>query len=261
MGKIIEKPHLIFGEIMHQRFFPNKNYFKYKSVYVASPLSQIKKMCNAIFSINRFNMFSLNTKNFGYRNLSEMHRKIYQMLEKYNIKDLSEIYLVTHPTLLGYVFNPISFWLCYCKNNKLIAVLNEVRNTCGQKHYYLCYKTGFKHIKSTDWLKADKEFYVSPFMKTEGEYKFRFDIKKNHMNFYINYIVDSKIKLSTYLKCRLCEFRVSSLFLAFLKMPFFTIKTTVLIHVQALKLYLKSIKHYKCPKKNQKNITLGKDAK
>lgn len=218
-------------------------------------------MCNAIFSINKFNIFSFNTKNFGYANLSEMQKSIYNMLKQYNIKSLSEIYLITHPTLLGYAFNPISFWLCYCKDNKLIAVLNEVSNTCGQKHYYLCYKKDFKPIKSTEWLKADKDFYVSPFMQTEGEYSFRFDIQKNCMSFYINYLVNNKIKLSTYLKCRLIDFKVSNLVWAFFKMPFFTMKTSFLIHFQALKLYLKSIKYYKCPEQKKENITLGKDAK
>ena len=51
------------------------------------------------------------------------------------------------------------------------------------------------------------------------------------------------------------DFNSKNLLLSFIKIPFATIKTTVLIHYQALKLYFKQIKFYKCPPKLKTNLT------
>ncbi len=45
-----------------------------------------------------------------------------------------EIWLQTFPRVLGYVFNPVSFWLCHDRDGLLRAVLAEVNNTFGEHH-------------------------------------------------------------------------------------------------------------------------------
>ena len=271
MEKIITNPLIAKGQIMHQRFFPKKNYFKYKSTYICFPISQIKKLKKTLFSFNKFNLFGFYNKDYGDKNSENIENWIRKILQENKLttnlktkdilhKDLiAEIILVTHPRGLGYVFNPISFWLCFDKKNQLIAVLCEVNNTCGQKHSYLCFKDNLQPINSDDWLSAKKEFYVSPFMEIAGKYKFRFEISNMKMAFFINYFDDEKLKLSTYLKCDFLEFNNKNLLISFLKMPFFTLKTTFLIHYQALKLYFKKIKHYKCAKPLAKNLTISKN--
>jgi DUF1365 family protein len=255
MEKLTTKPFLIEGKIMHHRFFPKTNHFDYKSTYISFPLSKFQNLKKTLFSLNKFNLFGLYNKDYGDKKPQNIEIWIKKILQENNIKNIEEIILFTHPRVLGYVFNPVSFWLCLDKNHNLIAVLSEVNNTCGQKHSYLCFNDDFKPIKSNDWIETKKEFYVSPFMKIEGKYKFRFEFSKNQMNFFINYLVDDKIKLSTSLKCNFLEFNSKNLLKSFIKMPFFTFKTVILIHYQALKLYLKSIKYYKCPEKLTKNLT------
>jgi DUF1365 family protein len=39
--------------------------------------------------------------------------------------------------MLGYVFNPVSFWYCHDRGGALRAVLAEVNNTFGERHNYL----------------------------------------------------------------------------------------------------------------------------
>ena len=39
--------------------------------------------------------------------------------------------------MLGYVFNPVSFWVCHDREGALRAVLCEVTNTFGEQHNYL----------------------------------------------------------------------------------------------------------------------------
>jgi len=261
MEKMTKKPLLIKGDIMHHRFFPKKNHFDYKSTYISFPISQIGQLKKSLFSLNKFNFFGFYNSDYGNKDAGDLRGWLDQILKENNINNIKEIILVTHPRVLGYVFNPVSFWLCFDGENHLIAVLSEVNNTCGQKHSYLCFKEDLEPIKSNDLLEAKKEFYVSPFMKIEGKYKFRFELTHSQVNFFINYLVDGRIKLSTSLKCHFQEFNNRNLLLRFLKMPFFTFKTVILIHYQAIKLYLKSIKYYKCPEDNKKKLTISKNGK
>ena len=261
MEEMIKRPLLIKGNIMHHRIFPKRNNFNYKSIYISFPLTKIKYLKKPIFSLNRFNLFGLYHSDYGNKNKQNISKWINKILQDNGIHNIKNIVLITHPRLLGYAFNPVSFWLCFDNNNQLITVVSEVNNTCRQKHSYLCTKKGLEPIKSNDWIEAQKEFYVSPFMKIEGKYKFRFEILHNQINFFINYIVDGKLKLSTSLKCHFQEFNNKNLLISFLKIPFFTFKTIILIHYQALKLYLKSIKYYKCPKILTTNLTKSKNEK
>lgn len=256
---MIKQPLLINGDIMHHRFFPKQNHFDYKSTYISFPISHIHHLRKKLFSLSKFNLFGFYPTDYGDDNHQNIDQWIYQILEENSIHHINNIVLVTHPRVLGYVFNPVSFWLCFDERNQLIAVVSEVNNTCGQKHSYLCYKEGLEPIKSNDWIESKKEFYVSPFMQVEGKYQFRFAFENNQMNFFINYVVDGKLKLSTSLKCHFQEFSNKNLLLRFLKMPFFTFKTVILIHYQAFKLYLKSIKYYKCPKENKRKLTVSKN--
>ena len=41
------------------------------------------------------------------------------------------------PRMLGYVFNPVSFWVCHDRAGAVRAVLCEVCNTFGEQHNYL----------------------------------------------------------------------------------------------------------------------------
>ncbi|MFT6106161.1 MAG: DUF1365 family protein [Rickettsiales bacterium] len=255
MEKITQKPFLIKGAISHRRFFPKKNHFNYKSTYISFPLSRTSSLNKSLFSLNKFNLFGFYPKDYGNKNSQNIKGWIENILQENEIYSIKEIVLVTHPRILGYSFNPVSFWLCFDEEKNLIAVLSEVSNTCGQKHNYLCFKNGLKPIESTDWIEAKKEFYVSPFMEIEGKYQFRFQIQENKMNLFINYLVGGKLKLSTSLKCNLKELTNKNLLVIFLKIPFATFKTVILIYYQAIKLFLKSIKHHPYPKKLDKNLT------
>ena len=258
---MINHPILIDGDIMHHRLFPKQNSFNYKSSYIAFPVSKSNELKKTVFSLNKFNLFSLYKSDYGDGNTEDLTRWLNTILQENNINNIDNIVLVTHPRLLGYAFNPVSFWLCFDKDDNLIAVLNEVKNTCGQKHHYLCFKDNLLPITSNDCLEAKKEFYVSPFMQIEGYYKFRFDIQANQLNFFINYFVDDKLKLCTSLKCKTKKFSNVNLILSSFKNPFFTFKTTILIYYQAAKLYLKSIKYYPYPKKLKHNLTITKHGK
>ena len=81
---------------------------------------------------------------------------------------------MTMPRMLGYVFNPVSFWFCRDRSGALRAVLCEVNNTFGESHCYLVHHDDLRPIEPDAWLDGRKAFHVSPFLPVEGGYRFRF---------------------------------------------------------------------------------------
>jgi hypothetical protein len=152
------------------------------------------------------------------------------------------------PRVLGYAFNPVSFWLCLDEKKNIRAVLCDVNNTFGENHKYLCSNEKASVIKPEHWIEAEKLFHVSPFLKREGKYEFRFSLKNKDLKIWINfYNKEGKKQLITSLIGTLESLTKHSLRKNFWKHPLVTLKTIYLIHWQALKLILKGIKYIPKP--------------
>lgn len=174
----INRPQLCFGTVRHSRLRPAVHAFSYDVYFMRLPL---RTMANAhsdisrlsrFFSHNRFNLLSFYDKDHGGDKQTPL-TWIDALLEREGIKDADgEIWLQAFPRVLGYVFNPVSFWFCHRSDGELRAVLCEVRNTFGESHRYLL-DTG-EAIPYGVELSARKIFHVSPFCEVTGNYHFRF---------------------------------------------------------------------------------------
>lgn len=249
------EPQIFIGKVMHKRTFPKENAFTYGIYYLALPLSKIDKAPKSF-------ALSFQEKDHGHKDGSGLEYWIRSILKKHNpaldtITD--EIILVSMPRIFGYVFNPVSFWLCLDKKQHVRAVLCEVNNTFGETHSYLCVQRGLKPINQDDWLSADKVFHVSPFLKREGEYKFRFAYKNNKFGAWIDfYNAESKKQLLTSLTGTLLPMTKVNLRKVFWTHPLVTFKAITLIHWQAAKLISRGIKHLKKPKQIEDKISVTK---
>jgi DUF1365 family protein len=166
-----------------------------------------------------------------------------------------EIELLTMPRLLGYVFNPVSFWFCKDADGQLRAVLCEVRNTFGEKHCYLCYHDDQRPIGEQDWLISRKVFHVSPFMEIRGEYRYRFVLRDDRVGVWINHVTEEGDMLYTSLTGRRVPLTSRRLLGCFVRFPLITFKVIGLIHWQALKLVAKGMTYHRKPSPPQQEIT------
>jgi len=247
----INSAQLLIGTVMHKRLLPKVHAFHYGIYYVALPLS---KLSNMALAYNRFSPLSFYDKDHGARDGSCLESWARDLLKQHKIEADGEITLVTMPRVLGYVFNPVSFWLCRDKKNQLRAVLCEVHNTFGEQHTYLCAHQDHRAITGSSPLFAEKLFHVSPFLEREGDYEFRFDIEGDQFNVVINYRNETGHKqLITSLVGSLQRLSKTSLRYAFWYYPLVTFKAVAMIHWHALKLVAKGIKYIAKPtQKNQK---------
>jgi DUF1365 family protein len=140
-------------------------------------------------------------------------------------------------------------------NNEIRAVLSEVNNTFGEHHRYLAYHDDYKPIQSKDILEAEKAFYVSPFFKVEGDYKFRFQHGEKSIGIWINYFIEGEKTLTTSLTGKTSDLKTLQLLKLFFQIPFSNLKTVFLINWQALKIWLKGIRYIPHKKHKNKKVT------
>ena len=92
---------------MHQRLIPRKNAFKYDVYYLGIPLSQIESnTIGETLNLNRFGLHSFYEKDHGYRDGSSLKAWLNDMFDAYKIEKPKEVFLISMPRILGYVFNP-----------------------------------------------------------------------------------------------------------------------------------------------------------
>lgn len=252
MGKI-NTPQILFGRVMHARLWPKKNAFNYGIYYLSIPLDQIK---NLPLAYNQFGLLSFFDKDHGACDGSDLDGWARQILSDYNIQNITDITLICMPRVMGYVFNPVSFWICRDKNKNIRAVICQVHNTFGEKHSYLCAHPDHNPIKNQGVLKGKKLFHVSPFLEREGHYEFQFHVTDDNLRIDINFFNgDGGKQLLTYLKGGFENMNKSSVRKAFWKYPLVTFKAIILIHWQAFKIIAKGIKYISKPDQKTESLS------
>jgi hypothetical protein len=238
----------ISGTTFHNRKGKITNKFKYKVDYFLIDSKSDRSTVPRFFSFNKKNIISIFDEDHGGPPKRGKGIKwVYEILDSFgHLAETKKIYLLAQAKVLGPVFNPVSFWLCYDLNNNLNVVLVEVSNTFGEKHSYICSHPDRRPIAPTDKLNANKIFHVSPFQVVEGNYKFQFKLSEKEIHIVIDYssgdegvytnLIGKKKPLSSWIILKL----------AFLR-PLDGWRVLFLIHYQALKLWFKGAKYREKP--------------
>lgn len=237
---------ILYAKVGHRRLTPMINEFLYSVFYLVTPISNDKVHGPRLFSINRFNVISLFSKDHGAHDGRSWRTWITEQCASSGlaVAHNDEVLLIAHPRLFGYVFNPISFWLVFEKNTHLKAVLCEVRNTFGDNHNYLLAHEGARPILSSDVFTATKGLYVSPFNNMEkGWYKFSFDVTATSFKTTIDYFEQEAHILEVYMTGNRIPATTLRLIGALVQYPLMTFAILYRIHAQAVRLYLKGVRH------------------
>lgn len=239
---------IVTAKVGHARLWPKRNSFLYRVFYVTQPVTKKPvSPSSSLFSIDRFNIFSIFTKDHGAKDAAVgWHDYIVDQLSTAGFSSATELNftMITHPRVFGYAFNPITFWFACDNNGDIRAVLCEVRNTFKQSHNYLLFKKDFAKIAPEDTLVANKKLYVSPFNTTEGHYEFNFTYKDAYFKAIINYFnAENTHVLNTYVGGTIKELTTRSIIRAICIYPAMTAMVVIRIHWQALKLYVKKVRH------------------
>ena len=192
-----------------------------------------------LFSRNKGNLMSLRDSDHGGPPKQGVGATwVREVLAQYQITDAQRIELLAQPRVLGHVFNPVSFWLCYNAEDHLTTVIAEVTNTFGDRHSYLCRHEDGHPITKAETMSAQKLMHVSPFQPVEGGYTFRFDIQPDTIGIWIDYSRGNGGVIATLTGPRK-PITNGGIIRAALRRPFGSRRVLALIHWQALKLWFK----------------------
>jgi hypothetical protein len=251
---------LFSGRVMHLRARPTRHRFSYPVFFLRFSLDRIEELNGPLFSVNRPGLFSFRFSDYGPRDGSDLRPWIRALLTREGLPHADgEIWLQTFPRVLGYAFNPVSFWLCHDRDGALRAVLAEVNNTFGEHHNYLLSHADGRPIADDDQLSARKVFHVSPFFEVRGDYRFRFRADPERSLFRIDYGDATGTLLYTTISGRAAPLTSRALARAFLRNPLMTLGVMARIHYQALRLWLKRIAFVRKPVPPAHQLTRSKD--
>lgn len=236
-----DAPTLLVGHVMHKRLRPTVHGFVYPVFFVRLPLSRLDAASHGLFSVDRFNALSFHRRDHGPRDGSPLLPWIRTVLKEHGLPDNGEVVLQTFPRVFGFVFNPVSFWLCHNASGELIAMLAEVSNTFGERHNYLLKNPDGAPLQDGQVLQAEKALHVSPFNKIEGGYRFVLTLNRDVPRIRIDYADTEGPLLLTAVSGKPQGWAPRALLMALLRMPLLTFGVVLRIHWQALRLWLKKV--------------------
>ena len=235
---------IAFGCVRHQRLRPCGNAFEYGSYFLRLPVRELPDALagTRLIGYNRWNLFAFHDRDHGGRDGGDLAEWIDALLRANGVDDATgPVWLHAFPRVLGYVFNPVSFWFCHREDGTLRAILCEVNNTFGESHCYLLDHADGRALRFGEELEARKVFHVSPFCRIEGRYRFRFMVTAQRSVMRIDYDDLHGPLLKTSLSGTHVPLSDARLLWAFLRFPLFTLGVIARIHWQAARLWIKRV--------------------
>ncbi len=244
------KSFLYRAKVMHNRTEPKKHRFHYNVFMFCVDLDTLDDDLGKLMFAgrNRFNLFSFYDKDHVQLPGMDKTLDVRQQLNAYLAQNgvaspPARVQLVTNFRLLGYVFNPVSFYFCYDESGAPVCAVAEVQNTFREMKLYFLGKECFD---GTVFRKrVIKYFYVSPFIDHDAEFDFQLGLPGEKMNIRIDDYKDDRrffISTLTGTKKTLTNGRLIGYFFRF---PFITLQIITLIHWNALLLWLKKVRFFK----------------
>jgi DUF1365 family protein len=238
--------------VMHNRLAPKPHMFHYKVFMFYIDLDELEQLPRNLWMLsrNKFNFFSfkdnehlqLPIDNPDKTKSTKEHIIEYLKQNGFNYSN-EKIMLLTNLNILGYNFNPVSFYYCLDEKNIPFCCVAEVGNTFREMKPYYLGKDRF--IENKFHLNTKKYFYVSPFINHDTNFDFnlyvpgeklniRIDDYKNEERFFISTLTGIKKPLNN-----------RNLIWYSIRFPFITLKIISLIHWNALLLWMKKIPFHK----------------
>ncbi len=228
------------GDVVHKRARPKRHALRYRVFSMLVDLDALETLDRRLrfFSLDRFNLVSLVTRDFGPRDGTSIAAFIRGKAAASGVGGIARIRMLAYPRLFGFAFNPITVYFCDDAAGVTRFLAYEVSNTFGEHHFY---EAAIDAAASPIQHDAKKAFFVSPFNTLEGNYRFSIRAPQEQVFVGITLSTEEGGILTAYFEGQrrpLTDARLLKLLLAY---PFMTAKVVAGIHWEALLLLLKGL--------------------
>lgn len=249
-------------EIMHARFHPRAHRFVYRIFLFALDLDELDELDRRLplFSTGRANFYRFRDGDFlptheplhpaGAAEETHPARGLHRTLKARVVDYLARhgidlaggrVVLVTLPRVLGYLFNPVSFYFCYDRTGAPVAAIAEVTNTFKEMKPYLLGPGTQSAIPGEFRLRVPKLFYVSPYSDVDVAFDFTLRAPGERLAVQIDDYVGAERTLTSVLAGPRQPLTGGRLAWFTLKYPLITVRVISLIHWHAFRLWLKRV--------------------
>jgi len=244
---------LYTGFLSHRRRRPVEHRFRYAAAIFYLDLDELEALGNRLrlLGVNAPNVVTFRDSDHVDGRDGSTREKLLRFARAQGL-DLADgkIFLLTQCRMLGYVFNPVSFYYCHDGGGALRAIVAEVNNTFGERHLYWLDERSRAHdgvAAETQRHRARKRMHVSPFVSMDAEYDFQFAPVGERLSVTIAETEHGEHFFDSHLAARRGPLDDRALVSMVVRHPFHTLRITAAIHWQAWKLYRKGVPVYRQP--------------
>lgn len=196
------------------------------------------------FRKNAFHFYAFHDADHFPFNGLNTKQALLQYLSEQGVGVSSEwrVCLLTLPRVLGYIFNPVSFYFCFDRSGAPACAVAEVGNTFGEMKLYVLREFSADQVFR---MRVPKHFYVSPFSDLEVEFDFELSVPNARLDLRINDVAGGQQLLLSTLTGKRLKLGASNLARLTLKYPLVTVRVIFLIHLHALRLWLRRIPFFR----------------
>jgi DUF1365 family protein len=231
------RSHLLTGKVRHRRIHPLPYELEHDVFYLALDLDELDVATEQLrlLARNRRSVLTFRDDDHWLPAATDLRTSVHGHLAAAGFdSDGWRITFIATPRLLGYQFNPASFYLCRDGTGIMRVVIVEVHNTHGERRLY----TLRPERQGKAWVDAmDKDFYVSPFIGMDARYTVRVQDDPDRVRIAITETEHGRPLLSATLVAERKRLTDRNLLRTLLRIPLATQKTIAAIHLHAWRMW------------------------
>lgn len=243
---ILPGSRLYHCRVVHQRLRPRRRPFSYGVFMLDLDLGKLDETVAQTrwLAHNRFHLFSVQDcdhVDLGVPGGIRANLAAWLAGNGITLPKEASVRLITFPRVLGYGFNPVSFYYIHDAEGAPWLAVAEVVNTYREMKLYLV-----DVPQQGGWnSRQAKDFYVSPFSDPGDQFDFRLGPPHDPWSVHIDDLDQEGKVLVTSIQGRASPLTSWTLFTCAFRYPLLSLKIIGGIHWQALRLWLAGTPYFK----------------